>query len=132
MIEWPSCAEICFLRISVDVSDGFKSPTVLTPPASESHLGVGDTYRERDWTVNLTARWGDEQPCNARGAVDPLGRDRVLQAPERWAKLSEVGISNKMQELSGITGLRARLAVPPYSELRSPNVSGLGGRSYGS
>jgi hypothetical protein len=40
-------------------------------------------------------------------------------------KLSDVAVSNKMQELSGTNGLAAARAVPPNSGLGSPNVSGI-------
>ena len=52
------------------------------------------------------------------------GRNGRIQHPQRCAKLSEVVISNKMQDLSGLSGPKSGLAVPPYLGLRSPNVSG--------
>jgi hypothetical protein len=67
---------------------------------------------------------GSGQTYNARGGTDPWAAMDVLQRPKRCAKLSDVVISNKMQELSGTGGLAATLAVPPYVRLRSPDVSG--------
>jgi hypothetical protein len=95
-------------------------------PLSPTSGCIREAHRERGWTMSVYARWGSGQTYNARGGADPWAAMDVLQRPQRCAKLSEVVISNKMQELSGINGLDVAQAVPPYSGLRSPNFSGLG------
>jgi hypothetical protein len=95
-------------------------------PLSPTSGSIRGAHRERGWTMSVKARWGSGQTYNARGGADPWAAMDVLQRPKRCAKLSEVVISNKMQELSGINGLDVAQAVPPYSGLRSPNFSGLG------
>ena len=69
---------------------------------------------------------GERATSQRRKSADPRAAMDVFQRPQCCAKLSEVAISNKMQELSGINGLDVAHAVPPYSGLRSPNFSGLG------
>jgi hypothetical protein len=67
---------------------------------------------------------GEGQISNSIGTTILWAAMGCAPTPERWAKLSDVVISNKMQELSGTGGLAATLAVPPYVRLRSPDVSG--------
>ena len=98
--------------------------SALTPSASESRFGSPEGTHERGWTRSVNAR--GERATSQRRESDPWAAMDVFQRPQCCAKLSEVVISNKMQNLSGLNGLELRLVVPPYLGLRSPNVSGLG------
>ena len=112
-------------RCCANVSGKLDCSALLTPSASESRFGVSWGTHERGWTRSVNAR-GERATLQRRESADPWAAMDVFQRPQCCAKLSEVVISNKMQDLSGLNGLELGLVVPPYLGLRSPNVSGLG------
>jgi hypothetical protein len=100
------------VRCCANVSGKLDCQALLTPLASESHFGVSLRHHERGWTRSVDAR-GERATSQRRESADPWAAMDVFQRPQRCAKLSEVVIFNKMQDLSGLNGLEFRLVVPP-------------------